>query len=83
MTPKKSKSKEPLCPRCINWDPRPEEGLSLRSAYCIAREIVTAYRYECEYFEMATDALRQKRNREIYGEYPNDEGHFDSVNQID
>jgi len=70
---KSSNADKPLCPRCINWDSRPEEGVDLRSGYCIAKDIVTTYRYECEYFQEATEKLREERNRALYGEYPGDE----------
>ena len=62
-------TREPLCPRCINWDPRPEDGYGPRVAYCIARDIVTSYWYECEYFEEATEQKRAARNKSIYGEF--------------
>ncbi len=65
--------KEPLCPRCINWDPRPEDGYGPRVAYCIARDIVTSYWYKCEYFEEATEDKKLARNRSIYGEFREEE----------
>jgi len=61
--------REPLCPRCINWDMRPEDGYGPRVAYCIARDIVTSYWYECEYFEEVTEQKRAARNKSIYGEF--------------
>lgn len=48
---------------------RPEDGYGPRVAYCIARDIVTSYRYECEYFEEATEQKRVTRNKSIYGEF--------------
>lgn len=59
----------PLCPKCINWDPRPEDGYGPRVAYCIARDIVTKYWYECEYFQEATMERRAAKNKAIYGEF--------------
>jgi hypothetical protein len=61
--------REPLCPKCMNWDPRPEDGYGPRVAYCIARDIVTSYWYECEYYEVATEEKRIARNKNIYGEF--------------
>ena len=61
--------REPLCPKCINWDPRPEDGYGPRVAYCVAKDIVTAYRYECEYYDGATKEKRIARNKSIYGEF--------------
>lgn len=64
----------PLCPKCINWDPRPEGGLGPKIAYCIARDIVTSYWYKCEYFEEATEEKKEERKRELYGNIePNEE----------
>jgi len=57
----------PLCPNCINWDPRPENGLGPRVAYCIARDIVTSYWYKCEYYEEATEHKKEARKKELYG----------------
>ena len=65
----KKETREPLCPKCINWDPRPEDGYGPRVAYCIARDIVTAYRYECEFYDGATEEKRVARNKTIYGEF--------------
>lgn len=62
-------TREPLCPTCINWDPRPEDGYGPRVAYCIARDIVTSYWYECEYYERATEEKRAERNKNLYGEF--------------
>ncbi|MDH4122505.1 MAG: hypothetical protein OEV21_00220 [Thermoplasmata archaeon] len=59
--------KTPLCPTCLNWDPRPEDGLGPRIAYCIARDIVTSYWYKCEYYQKATDQTKEQRKREMYG----------------
>jgi|YelNatPaOPRAMG01_1025707.scaffolds.fasta_scaffold16071_4 hypothetical protein len=69
----KRESRVPLCPRCINWDPRPEDGFTPRIAYCTARDIVTSYWYECEYFEEATEERKEQRKRELYGDIELDE----------
>lgn len=74
--PEVKNKKDPLCPKCINWDPRQEGGLWTRTGYCLARDIVTSIRYECEFFEMATIRLREKRKKEIYGEYFDNEEHI-------
>jgi len=60
-------TRKPLCPTCLNWDPRPEDGYGPRVAYCIARDIVTSYWYKCEFFEEATNQKREERKRELYG----------------
>jgi len=69
------KGKEPLCPKCISWDPRPEDGQAMRSGYCIARDIVTSYRYECDYYEESTEKLREKRKIELYGQFNEEHDH--------
>jgi hypothetical protein len=65
---------EPLCPKCINWDPRPEDGYGPRVAYCSARDIVTSYRFKCEYYEEASAEKRIARNKSIYGEFREEGG---------
>ena len=65
----KAEHREPLCPKCMNWDPRPEDGYGPRVAYCVARDIVTSYWYVCEYYEEATEEKRMARNKTIYGEF--------------
>ena len=63
----KKENQTPLCPTCINWDPRPEDGYGPRVAYCIARDIVTSYWYKCEFYEEATIEKKEARNKELYG----------------
>lgn len=36
--------------------------------YCPVRDIVTAVRSDCEYFEEATASKKEAKNREIYGQ---------------
>jgi hypothetical protein len=61
-------SSKRLCPTCLYWDPRPEDGSGPGMGYCLERDIVTAIRCECEYFEEATPSKVAARNREIYGD---------------
>lgn len=72
--PQKEGEGEPLCPKCMNWDPRPEDGYGPRIAYCTARDIVTSFRYSCEYYEEATAEKRVARNKDIYGEFREEGG---------
>lgn len=65
----KLEKRKPLCPICLNWDPRPEEGLGHRAAYCTAKEIVTFYVYECDLYEEATEDKQLKRKQELYGSF--------------
>lgn len=62
--PKKRK----LCPVCLYWDPRPEDGSGPGLGYCSKRDIVTSVRCECEFFEEATRTKVVARNKKIYGE---------------
>jgi len=41
--------------------------------YCIERDIITMVRCECEYYEEATKSKVEARNRELYGEYEDEE----------
>ncbi len=59
-----------LCPACLHWDPRPEEGLGPNVGYCIERDTITKIRCECEFFEEATAHKIGVRNRKLYGEIP-------------
>jgi len=62
-----------LCPRCLYWDRRPEDGLGERLGYCTQKEILTSYVTECRFYERATpDRVRQK-SRELYGEFEAEE----------
>lgn len=60
--------KRRLCPSCLHWDPRPEEGSGPGMGYCAKRDIITSVRCECEFFEEATKTKVEARNRKIYGE---------------
>jgi len=62
--PKKRK----LCPVCLYWDPRPEEGSGPGMGYCSKRDIITLVRCACDFFEEATRTKVDARNRKIYGE---------------
>ena len=52
----------------MQWDPRPEDGSGPGMGYCLERDIVTAVRCECEYYEQATPSKVEARNREMYGQ---------------
>jgi hypothetical protein len=67
-------SSKRLCPRCLHWDPRPEDGSGPGMGYCLKRDIVTVVRRECEHYEEATPSKVAARNREIYGQIE-EEGH--------
>lgn len=63
-----------LCPRCLYWDRRPEDGLGHLTGYCTQKEIITSYVTECKFYERATpDRIRQKAI-ELYGELETEEG---------
>ena len=62
-----------LCPVCISWDPRPEEGAGPGVGYCIKKDLITRIRCECSVFEEATPSKVQARDRSIYGSI-NEEG---------
>ena len=62
-----------LCLVCLYWDARPEGGSGPGMGYCSERDIVTMARCECEYFEEATKDKVADRNREIYGEFENED----------
>jgi len=66
-TCKDAKKQRLLCPACIHWDPRPEDGSGPGVGYCIKRDIVTRIRCECELFEEATQMKVQARDRALYG----------------
>jgi len=56
-----------LCPSCLYWDPRPEEGSGPGMGYCTKRDMITLIRCSCELFEEATVTRVEARNRKIYG----------------
>ena len=68
--PKKARR---LCLVCLYWDPRPEDGSGPGMGYCSERDIVTMVRCECEHFEEATKDKVDNRNREIYGEFEDED----------
>jgi hypothetical protein len=65
--------KKRLCPVCLHWDPRPEDMSGPGIGYCIERDIVTMIRYECEHFEEATKSKVAARERELYGDFEDEE----------
>jgi len=67
-TCKDPKKQRTLCPRCLHWDPRPEEGSGPGVGYCVRRDVMTRIRCECELFEEATPMKVDARNRAIYGQ---------------
>jgi len=71
-TCKDSKQKQ-LCPVCLSWDPRPEEGAGPGVGYCIKKDVITRIRCECDVFVEATPSKVQARDRSIYGSI-NEEG---------
>lgn len=72
MTPHPTCKDEPkkrkLCPSCLHWDPRPEEGSGPGMGYCTERDIITLVRCECEFFEQATRSKVEARDRALYGQ---------------
>ena len=62
-----------LCPDCLHWDPRPEEGTGPGQGYCVRRDLITRIRCECELFEEATPMKVEARNRNIYGQIGGEE----------
>lgn len=75
-TCKDSKSARRLCPICLYWDARPEDGSGPGIGYCSERDIITIARCECEHFEELTAAKVEARNKALYGEFedePEDE----------
>jgi len=69
---KDPKKQRTLCPRCLHWDPRPEEGSGPGFGYCVRRDVMTRIRCECELFEEATPMKVDARNKSIYGQIPNE-----------
>jgi len=67
------KGEKQLCPVCLSWDPRPEEGAGPGVGYCIKKDLITRIRCECSVFEEATLSKVQARDRSIYGSI-NEEG---------
>jgi hypothetical protein len=72
-TCKNGKAQRLLCPVCLNWDPRPEEGAGPGVGYCIKKDLITRIRCECAVFDEATPMKVQARDRSIYGSI-NEEG---------
>jgi hypothetical protein len=72
-TCKEGKRQRKLCPACLHWDPRPEEGIGPGVGYCLKRDVVTRIRCECDLFEEATPMKVEARNRSIYGTIPDQE----------
>ncbi|UCE91211.1 MAG: hypothetical protein JSV90_07290 [Methanobacteriota archaeon] len=68
-TCKGSKAARRLCPICLHWDARPEDGSGPGIGYCSERDIITLARCECEYFEELTEEKVEARNRALYGGY--------------
>jgi len=66
------KKQRQLCPVCLHWDPRPEEGSGPGVGYCVKRDIITRIRCECNVFEEATPSKVQARDRNIYGTIPSE-----------
>ena len=69
---KGEKNQRLLCPECLHFDPRPEDGAGPGVGYCAKRDIVTRIRCECELFDQATPMKVEAKNRRIYGEIPNE-----------
>jgi len=72
-TCKDVKNQRQLCPICLSWDPRPEEGSGPGFGYCVKKDIMTRIRCECDVFEEATRSKVDARDRKIYGTI-NEEG---------
>jgi hypothetical protein len=70
---KVDRKKKRLCPVCLHWDPRPEEMSGPGMGYCDERDIITMIRYECEHFEEATRSKVAAKNRDLYGEFEDEE----------
>lgn len=66
------KKQRQLCPVCLHWDPRPEEGSGPGVGYCVKRDVMTRIRCECNVFEEATPSKVQARDRHIYGTIPSE-----------
>ena len=62
-----------LCPVCLHWDPRPEEGSGPGFGYCVRKDVMTRIRCECDVFVEATQSRVDAKNRKIYGTI-NEEG---------
>ncbi len=73
QTCKDVKKVRQLCPVCLFWDPRPEEGSGPGFGYCEKKDLMTRIRCECDVFEEATQMKVEARNRKIYGQI-NEEG---------
>lgn len=66
--------KRRLCPSCLYWDPRPEEGSGPGLGYCTERDLITLVRCECEFYEQATKSKVEARDRALYGELDEEGG---------
>ena len=67
---KEGKKQRLLCPVCLHWDLRPEDGAGPGVGYCVKRDLVTRIRCECDLFEEATPMKVEAKNRSIYGTIP-------------
>ena len=78
MTPhptcKDGQKAKKLCPSCLYWDPRPEEGSGPGLGYCTKRDIITLIRCECDVYEQATKSRVEARDRALYGEIDEEGG---------
>ena len=70
QTCKDVKKQRLLCPACLHWDPRPEDGAGPGVGYCAKKDLVTRIRCECDVFEEATPMKVEAKNRSIYGTIP-------------
>ncbi len=68
-----AKSQRQLCPVCLHWDPRPEEGWGPGIGYCVRKDLITRIRCECDVFEEATPMRVEAKNRAIYGQINEEE----------
>lgn len=63
-----------LCPACMHWDSRPEDGSGPGLGYCSKKDMMTLVRCECDLFDRITKTKVDERNRAIYGEIEEEEG---------
>ena len=70
QTCKDVKKQRLLCPSCLHWDPRPEDGAGPGVGYCAKKDLITRIRCECNVFEEATPMKVEAKNRSIYGTIP-------------
>ncbi len=62
-----------LCPVCMYWDSRPEDGAGPGLGYCSAKDVMTLVRCKCDSFDRVTQSKLDERNRELYGEIDDEE----------